>query len=232
MPMKLGLALAGKNVTPDNLRFARQLGVTHIVVHFTHYENDQDKLPPHFRGAYGFTGTRPVWSYEELRDLRQMINAEGLELEALENFSPGFWHDILLDGPRKAEQMANLKQLIRSVGRAGIPTFGYAFNLMNVWGHVQQPLARGGAVTGAYLNPEQTPIPAGMVWNMVYDPEADPNAVQPPVTREALWGRLEYFLRELLPVAEEAGVVLAAHPHVPPPTPPPPPPPPQPHPPN
>lgn len=214
--MHLGLAFVRSTATPDNLRFARQAGVTHVVVHFTDYEQDRDKLPPHFQGAYGFTGSAALWTYEELRDLRQMINAEGMELEALENFNPGFWSDVLLDGPRKKEQIENLKQLIRNVGRAGIPTMGYSFNLMSVWGHTQLPLARGQAVTGAFLEPEESPIPAGTVWNMVYDPDAPAGATLPPVTRDELWGRLEYFLRELLPVAEEAGVVLAAHPDDPP----------------
>jgi mannonate dehydratase len=213
--MKLGLALVGAGVNRDNLRFARQAGVTHIVVHYTNYERDKDKLPERFKGAYGYTGDAPLWTYEELRDLRALVNSEGLELEALENFNPGFWSDVLLDGPRKPAQMENLRQLIRNVGRAGIPTFGYAFNLMNVWGHTHGPHARGQAVTAAYEAPEEAPIPNGMVWNMVYDPAA-PEGTMPPVTREALWGRLEYFLRELLPVAEEAGVVLAAHPDDPP----------------
>jgi mannonate dehydratase len=213
--MKLGLALVGHNVTRDNLRFAKQAGVTHIVVHYTNYEMDRDQLPPQFKGAYGFTGDAPIWTYEELRDLRQLINAEGLELEALENFNPGFWSDVLLDGPRKREQIENLKQLIRNVGRAGIPIFGYAFNLMNVWGHTHGPHARGQAETAAFLEPEETPIPTGMVWNMVYDPRAAPGTLA-PVTREALWERLEYFLREILPVAEEAGVIMAAHPDDPP----------------
>ena len=31
-----------------------------------------------------------------------------------------------------------------------------------------------------------------------------------------MWGRIEYFLRELVPVAEAAGVRLAAHPNDPP----------------
>ena len=213
--MKLGLALVRNGVTPDNLRFARQAGVTHIVVHYTNYEQDRDKLPPRFKGAWGYTGDAKLWTYEELRDLRQMINAEGLELEALENFNPGFWYDVLLDGPRKQEQIENLKQLIRSVGKAGIPTFVYAFNLMNVWGHSHGPHARGRAETAAFEDPEQTPIPLGMVWNMVYNPDAPAGNLTPP-TREEMWGRLEYFLREMLPVAEEAGVVLAAHPDDPP----------------
>jgi mannonate dehydratase len=38
----------------------------------------------------------------------------------------------------------------------------------------------------------------------------------PPVTSEELWQRVARFLREILPVAEEAGVVMAAHPDDPP----------------
>jgi mannonate dehydratase len=54
-----------------------------------------------------------------------------------------------------------------------------------------------------------------MVWNMVYDPAA-PAGAEPPVTSAELWHRLEDFLGEILPVAEEAGVKLALHPDDPP----------------
>jgi len=60
-----------------------------------------------------------------------------------------------------------------------------------------------------------TPIPNGMVWNMIYDKDA-PAGTLPEITHEELWSRLEYFLKELVPVAEEAGVTLAAHPDDPP----------------
>jgi mannonate dehydratase len=54
-----------------------------------------------------------------------------------------------------------------------------------------------------------------MVWNMVYDDRA-PAGLQPAVTHEELWRRLQRFLDEVLPVAEAAGVRLAAHPDDPP----------------
>jgi mannonate dehydratase len=213
--MKLGLALGGTMITRDNLRFAKQAGVTHIVLHLTDYGKDREKLPDRAKGAAGFTGRPEVWTYDFLCEMRGMVNAEGLELEALENFNPYFWHDVLLDGPRKHEQMESLKRLIHDVGRAGIPIFGYNFSLGGVWGLTSQPLARGGAMTAAFLNPHQEPIPNGMVWNMVYDPDAPAGTVG-RVSQEALWQRLAYFLGEILPVAEEAGVVMAAHPDDPP----------------
>ena len=56
--------------------------------------------------------------------MKKEINASGLELEAIENFDPAHWHDVLLDGPKKAHQLENVKTIIRNVGRAGIPVFG------------------------------------------------------------------------------------------------------------
>jgi mannonate dehydratase len=63
--------------------------------------------------------------------------------------------------------------------------------------------------------PLDTPIPKGMVWNMVYDPSA-PKGTLAPISHEELWERVAFFLEEVVPVAEEAGVKLAAHPDDPP----------------
>jgi mannonate dehydratase len=53
-----------------------------------------------------------------------------------------------------------------------------------------------------------------MAWNMVVDKNAI--GVRPPMTREALWSNHAWFLREVVPVAEAAGVRLALHPDDPP----------------
>jgi mannonate dehydratase len=95
---------------------------------------------------------------------------------------------------------------------------GYNFSIAGVWGHVVGPFARGGAESVGFLGPEgpeETPIPKGMVWNMVYDPAAPEGAIG-TVTSEQLWQRLADFLTAVVPVAEEAGVRLALHPDDPP----------------
>lgn len=211
--VKLGLGLYPHLLTSDNLRFARQIGATHLVAHLPNWSSTGVRP-----GSVAGDGKSPIWTYEELRDLKSMINAEGLELAAIENFEPGHWSDVLLDGPRKSEQMEGLKQIIRNLGRAGIPVMGYNFSLAGVWGRTEGPWARGGARSVGYVEaeaPAQTPIPNGTVWNMVYDPQAPPGTIG-TVTADELWSRAEYFLRELVPVAEEVGVRLAAHPDDPP----------------
>jgi mannonate dehydratase len=54
-----------------------------------------------------------------------------------------------------------------------------------------------------------------MVWNMIYDPQA-PAGSLPSITHDELWRRLQRFLEDVIPVAEQSGVRLAAHPDDPP----------------
>lgn len=218
--MKLGLGLYRQMLTTENFRFAKQAGATHIVAHLTDYFNDADSLSTASGGAaWGITRNHDrLWSYEELRDLRQAVEAEGLVLAAIENFDPAHWYDVLLDGPRKQAQLENLKTIIRDMGRAGISCMGYNFSVAGVWGRTVSHEARGGAPSVGFTEahmPAQSPIPNGQVWNMVYDPDAPPGTV-PPVSPAALWQRLTDFLTALVPVAAEAGVRLAAHPDDPP----------------
>jgi mannonate dehydratase len=179
-------------------------------------QDSKDDQPIGDGSGWGIAGDPDrIWSVEELCTLKSEINDAGLELEAIENFDPAHWYDVLLDGPKKEIQIGQLRQIIRNVGKAGIPVFGYNFSLAGVSSRISGRFARGGAVSVGMEGVDHRPLPKGMIWNMVYDTQAGPGYMS-PVTHEQLWERLRYFLEEMIPVAEEAGVILAAHPDDPP----------------
>ncbi len=219
--MKLGLGLYRSLLTQDNFQFAKQAGVTHLVVHLVDYFKGAtprlESGEPNMGWGVTTNQNRP-WTFDDLAALKKTIESNGLTWEAIENFDPSHWHDILLDGPKKREQLEALKRTIEIVGRVGIPIMGYNFSIAGVWGWTKGPFGRGGAMAIRYdesrIDP-QLPIPNGMVWNMVYDPAA-PRGTVPPVSDDELWQRYEWFLSQILPVAEENGVRLALHPDDPP----------------
>jgi mannonate dehydratase len=219
--MKLGLGLYRHQLDDEHFRFARQCGCTHLVVHLVDYfrssrANRRGDQPVGDDQGWGLAGDPDkLWTFEELAALRAKIERAGLTLEAIENFDPAHWHDVLLDGPLKAVQLENLKTIIRNVGRAGIPIFGYNFSIAGVAGRVKGNFARGEAESVGMDGPFDQPMPAGMAWNMIYDPNAGAGIV-PSAAPEELWRRLQDFLDALIPAAEEAGVTLAAHPDDPP----------------
>lgn len=219
--MKLGLGLYRHMLTRENFQFARQMGATHLVVHLVDYfkgaaHNPRDNQPTGTSQGWGLAGDpNRLWTLDELLELRRAAENEGLKIEAIENFDPAHWYDVLLDGPKKKAQLENVKTIIRRVGGAGIPVMGYNFSIAGVCGRVTGPFARGGAVSVGMDGAFDEPMPNGTAWNMIYDPAAAPGTV-PSATVEQLWQRLEDFLDATLPVAEEAGVRLALHPDDPP----------------
>ncbi|SPE29390.1 Mannonate dehydratase [Acidobacteriia bacterium SbA2] len=220
--MKLGLGLYRHMLTRENYAFARQAGCTHVVIHLVDYfnqgpANPRDNQPTGGKlEPWGEAGNpERLWSLEELRRIRREIEDAGLVLAAIENLDPAHWHDVLLDGPQREPHIENVKTIVRRMGEAGIPVLGYNFSLAGVSGRVSGPTGRGGAVSVGMDGPVDEPIPNGVVWNMVYD-RAAPSGTVSPVTSDELWRRLQRFLEEIVPVAEQVGVRLAAHPDDPP----------------
>jgi mannonate dehydratase len=221
--MKVGLGLYRHMLTRENYDFARQAGCTDVVIHLVDYfkqssANPRDNQPT--GGKYepwGLAGDpEKLWTVAEMVQIRREIEDAGLALFGIENLDPAFWYDVLLDGPKRPAHIENVKTIVRNMGEAGIPVLGYNFSIAGVGGRVSGPLGRGGAVTVGMDGPvDDQPMANGTVWNMIYDPHAAPGSV-PSATSDELWSRLQRFLEDVVPVAEKAGVRLAAHPDDPP----------------
>ena len=141
------------------------------------------------------------WEFEDLVRLRMRVEGVGLKLAAIENIPRSFYDKILEGRPGRDEQLEKVQKTIRNIGRAGIPCLGYHFILLGVWRTEHSPTGRGGARVTKYDH--------ALV-------ERAPLADIGPYTDEMVWDNFSYFLKAVVPVAEEEGVVLALHPDDPP----------------
>lgn len=192
LPMRVGL---GQFMAPteERLRFIKQLGVNDVLLNMYDTPLLADSEKP-------LTGDEK-WSYEELLHLRTRVNDAGLRLNAIENLSISFYDEVMLGKDGRDEQLENIKETIRNLGRAGIPVLGYHWSPSGVWRTSTNRRTRDGAITTAFDADELGDVP------LTFERE---------YTEEELWENYEYFLEEVIPVAEKAGVTLALHPNDPP----------------
>jgi len=80
-----------------------------------------------------------LWSFEKPPAVKTEAALHSFKLKPLKNFDPAHWHDVLLDGPKKAQQLENLKTIVCTIGRVGIPIIGYNFSLAGVAGPAKDP---------------------------------------------------------------------------------------------
>ena len=163
-----------------------------------------------------------VWPLERLQALRDRIEGAGLKFEVVE--SVPVHEDIKLGKPSRDRLIANFQQNIRNCAEIGVKVICY--NFMPVFDWTRTEMARelpDGSHTLAFdadavarIDPEKGISLPG--WDASYKPEELKSlmAEYKSVSEEALWSNLEYFLKAIIPVAEEAGVKMAMHPDDPP----------------
>lgn len=225
--VQLGFGLYAHHLTDDGFRFARQCGASSVVVHLVDYVHKgsaatSDNQPVGNGDGWGVAGaTASLWNEGYLRSLVEMAARHDMTIAAIENFDPIHWYDVLLAGPTRDEQIDHLAEIVRMVGRVGIPVIGYNFSLAGVASRITGPFARADALSVGMDAVDERPIPRGMVWNMIYDRRLYDESLRngdvlPEIPPDELWSRLDYFLDAILPVAELASVRLALHPDDPP----------------
>ena len=163
-----------------------------------------------------------VWPLEQLQALRDRIEGAGLKFEVVE--SVPVHEDIKLGKPSRDRLIANFQQNIRNCAAAGIKVICY--NFMPVFDWTRTEMAKvlpDGSTTLAFdakevakIDPEQGISLPG--WDASYKPEELKALLNEykSVNEEKLWENFEYFLKKIIPVAEEVGVKMACHPDDPP----------------
>ncbi|MDQ6909116.1 MAG: mannonate dehydratase [Chloroflexota bacterium] len=193
-------------LTDEILTFARQLGVSGMQVN-----------TPALPGAHR-------WEYEDVRALRTRCEEYGLRLEAIENVHLDFYDKVMLGLPGRDEQIEHYRATIRNIGRAGIPILGYHFMPNSVWRTARSPIGRGGALVTSFdmavVEERQSELLVARTDRSGSDDPFDTQGVIPAaeyqLSESEMWANYTYFIKAVIPVAEEAGVKLALHPDDPP----------------
>ena len=163
-----------------------------------------------------------VWPVEKLQALRDRIAGAGLKFEVVESIPTH--EDIKLGKPTRDRLIANFQQNIRNCAAVGVKVICYNFMPVFDWTRTEMAkvLADGSTTLAfdakevAMIDPEQGISLPG--WDASYKPEELKALLEEykSVGEAQLWANLEYFLKAIIPVAEEAGVKMAMHPDDPP----------------
>ena len=173
-------------MSDENLTLAAQCGVTDIVARY---------MGP---------------ALDDLLQVKSRIEKFGLRLSVIEGYLP---IENIKVGRDDGSELEQLKSLIRNMGQAGVGILCYNFMAGTDWvrTRLNAPERGGAKVTAFDLRDAERALRLG------HDGAGAMGAPDKErISADALWTRLESFLKELVPVAEEARVVLVMHPDDPP----------------
>jgi mannonate dehydratase len=147
------------------------------------------------------------WSVESLIKFRERIESFGIKLDMIPlPLSSAYIaraenpNIMLGKSPERDREIDSVCQMIRQAARAGIPALKYNMSILGVVS--TEPIAgRGGSMSRAF--------------NYEKAKQEPPLTDAGPVNADAYWERITYFLKRVMPVADEYKVRLACHPHDP-----------------
>lgn len=211
MKRSMRVAVHGiREMSEDQARYIKQLGVTDV---------NLNQYWPTLSGDY--------FAYDDLCRYKENVEEYGFRVAALENIPIRFYDKIMLGLPGREEQMSNLQKTVRNIGRAGIPIFGFHFMPTGVW-RTNQPLTNTGeGPDRPTINQQETSpamgdnLPAlprvarGGAAVSTFDYSLVKNA--PPshgrvFSEDEMWENFTFFIRRVMPIAEEVGLKVAIHP--------------------
>ncbi len=147
------------------------------------------------------------WSVEGLTRLRERVESHGLRLEMAplpmssayitRSENPNI---MLGKSPERDREIDGICQMIRNASRAGIPSLKYNMSILGVV-RTEPTRGRGGSQYSTFVHGKAKQDP--------------PLTEAGRVSEEDAWKRITYFLKRVIPVADEYKVKMACHPHDP-----------------
>jgi len=139
------------------------------------------------------------WKEEDIRSRVDRYKAAGLTLC---NLMIGGFNDAIYARPNRDEAIDKVKQSIRAAGKAGLPVVEYNWYAHRAMEGYYEETGRAGAGLTSFDYERMKDLP--------------PLPQEGAHTLEEMWTNITYFLKAVVPVAEESGVWLALHPNDPP----------------
>jgi mannonate dehydratase len=180
--VQLGTQLPA-TASDDEMRFARQLGVEWVMT----------SLPPQ---------ESTLQNYQAL--IRRFANF-GLKIYRLANDNCHNMEEVTLNLPGRDQKIEEYLAYIRLLGKVDIYYSTYAHMGNGIWSSPRREETRGGADSRALRLETAVGRWGGKTWQQ-------PLSHGRRFSEDELWDNYTYFIRRVVPVAEEAGVYIGVHP--------------------
>lgn len=149
---------------------------------------------------YVLMGGPPMpWTEERLKEISGKLKAGGLTPW---NMMISGFTNTLYGKPGRDEEIEKFKQSVRAAGKVGLPVIEYNFYAHRAIEGYYEEDGRGGAGLTAFS--------AERIRDLQALPDEGVNSL------ESMWQNITYFLKAVIPVAQECNVRLALHPNDPP----------------
>jgi len=147
-------------------------------------------------------------TYEVFAEYKRRIEAAGLKVTNIGNTNVHNMPEVTLNLPGRDQKIEEYKQYLRNLGRAGIYYTTYAHMGNGIWSSAQEK-TRGGAPARAFHQANAKGNWAGAVFEQ-------PLSHGRRFSKDEIWENYTYFIKQVVPVAEEEGIRIGIHPDDPP----------------
>ncbi len=171
----------------EQLSFIRQMGIEYVVLW-----TSGDKAGPEYYASR-----------------RRLFEDHGIRIYGFGNWDVHNQDAIVLNLENRDAKIEEYKRHLRALGQAGIPYTTYAHMANGIWSTTRE-VTRGGADARGF-NLEEADVghwqgrdyPMPLSHGRLYSPEE-------------LWDNYQHFVSQVVPVAEDEGVLIGIHPDDPP----------------